>query len=64
MNDNDQSRELRRARIVWESLERASDHLTSGHPAELHIRYALRAAEAYWISLPRTHEELLVKEAE
>ncbi len=42
----------RRARIVWESLERAADHLTPGHPTELLIRKALRAAEAYWRALP------------
>ena len=52
MNDNDQNRERQRARIVWELLERAADHVTPGHPAELHIRYALRAAEAHWIALP------------
>jgi hypothetical protein len=64
MTANDQSRERRRARIVWESLERASDHLTPGHPAELYIRYALRAAEEYWISLSRAQDELLAKEVE
>ena len=41
-------RERARARIVWESLERAVDHLTPGHPAELHIRRALAAAELQW----------------
>jgi hypothetical protein len=44
-------REHRRARIAWEALERAADHITPGHPAELHIRFALDAAEAYWRSI-------------
>jgi hypothetical protein len=43
--------ERQRARIVWESLERAADHLTPGHPAELHIRRALAASEAHWRTL-------------
>ena len=53
--DNRGERERRRAIIVWEALERASDHLTPGHPAELDIRRALAAAENYWRSLPEAH---------
>jgi hypothetical protein len=47
----DDTVERRLARIVWESLEQAADHLTPGHPAELSIRRALKAAEEHWRTL-------------
>jgi hypothetical protein len=43
-----QDRERRRARIAWEALERALDHVSPGHPSEWHIRQALAAMEAHW----------------
>lgn len=50
----DDTVERRLARIVWESLEQAADHLTPGHPAELSIRRALKAAEEHWRTLHET----------
>ena len=43
-----EDREHGRLRLAWEHLERASDYLPPGHPAELHLRRALAAAEADW----------------
>ena len=43
--------ERQRARLVWEALERAQVYLAPSHPAELHIRRALVAAEDYWRGL-------------
>jgi phosphoribosyl 1,2-cyclic phosphodiesterase len=42
--------EHRRLHHAWEHLERAADSLPPGHPAELHLRRALAAAEAHWRS--------------
>ena len=43
----DETWEHRQARIVWEALQRAAEHLAPDHPAGWSIRRALCAAEAY-----------------
>ena len=47
----DETEERRQARIVWEALQHAADHLPPNHPAAFSIRRALYAAEAHWHTL-------------